>query len=728
MVETPICPITLEPIEDPVLAIDGHTYERSAIEAWIRLNGTSPQTRELLRVEDLIPICALQTVKDEQEPPTIKDTKNSCSDKHPSLPEEIYELLSTMVKSSARMSTANPEQIVLNIDVPDSSECTFPNHICCVIDVSGSMQVEAPCKDETGKETSTGLSVLDVVKFAALVISQSLGPNDQLSIVKFSDRARTVLPPTSMDGPGKKAARDALKGISVEGRTNLWAGLAEGVKLANQVGDGFNNSVFVLTDGLPNIDPPLGYTRSLNRLLSQTPVYGNISTFGFGYSLDSSLLNELSRLGGGYFSFIPDAGFVGTCFINAVANARCAFGLKPRIIIQKSIEENGFKALSSDSQLCVSKMGEGERITSIHLSPLRYGQSLDIVLNNKHVGLDDLATVEFCSVKGHTVTIPIEKTREDSPFPAKDEFHSVRTTFVKDVHEVLRYRGSRRGRSRSVSEKTKFETVQGKRGFSDSEDTALSALIEDIEGQATEALSEEFFDRWGKHYLLSLSGAHLHQFCNNFKDPGVQLYGEGRLFRALQEDLNDIFEALPPPKPSARRRQPGPALSSMSGTFNNRNTVCVHGNTMVTILREKVIRLPIAKVQRGDKVLTSGGSFVGVRCVVQTEVETSEPLVMVRLGGLLVTPYHPVLVKGKWKFPIDAEEGVLVELDSCDAVYNLVLEKDNRSSAVLMDGIPCISLGHGIEVGDVLPHPFFGTNEIIENLKSNFPHGWNEGW
>ncbi len=49
------CPITYELFRDPVLAQDGHTYERQAIEEWIRRNGTSPITREPLAIEHLYP-------------------------------------------------------------------------------------------------------------------------------------------------------------------------------------------------------------------------------------------------------------------------------------------------------------------------------------------------------------------------------------------------------------------------------------------------------------------------------------------------------------------------------------------------------------------------------------------------------------------------------------------------------------------------------------------------
>ena len=53
--DTLTCPITLEVFHDPVIAADGHTYERTAITQWIQDNGTSPLTRQPLSVDDLQP-------------------------------------------------------------------------------------------------------------------------------------------------------------------------------------------------------------------------------------------------------------------------------------------------------------------------------------------------------------------------------------------------------------------------------------------------------------------------------------------------------------------------------------------------------------------------------------------------------------------------------------------------------------------------------------------------
>merc|ERR1719464_1812567 len=67
----------------------------------------------------------------------------------------------------------------------------------------------------------------------------------------------------------------------------------------------------------------------------------------------------------------------------------------------------------------------------------------------------------------------------------------------------------------------------------------VTDLITDLTGQAFEAISKkEYFDKWGKHYLPSLIFAHLHQYNNNFKDPGIQHYG-GELFNALRDKAKD---------------------------------------------------------------------------------------------------------------------------------------------------------------------------------------------
>jgi len=62
------CPITCDLMKEPVLTPDGITYEREAIETWIKVNGLSPTTRDPLSIEELRPNNNLQKLlTDERE-------------------------------------------------------------------------------------------------------------------------------------------------------------------------------------------------------------------------------------------------------------------------------------------------------------------------------------------------------------------------------------------------------------------------------------------------------------------------------------------------------------------------------------------------------------------------------------------------------------------------------------------------------------------------------------
>ena len=49
-----ICPVTLDAFDDPVVARDGHTYSRDAIERHFTLRQTSPMTNERLESTQLL--------------------------------------------------------------------------------------------------------------------------------------------------------------------------------------------------------------------------------------------------------------------------------------------------------------------------------------------------------------------------------------------------------------------------------------------------------------------------------------------------------------------------------------------------------------------------------------------------------------------------------------------------------------------------------------------------
>jgi len=562
-------------------------------------------------------------------------------------------------------------------------------------------------------------------------------------------------------------------------RTNLFAGLKCGIEQAHGVGKEYVNSVYILTDGVPNVHPSLGYGRAIDKVLSKTPVFGTVSTFGFGYNLDSKLLVDIASLGGGYYSFIPDAGMVGTCFINALANSRCIYGVHPTLkisgcnlslLIESDICDKTGEVLSLEFQNKCSTDTYNEKevntnsdiITGVtldgcletklvgnniyvKLTPLRYGSDVDIMLKPALFKKDDGIKIElsFNTVGGNTIDLSASPSNGDTK---AELLHSKRSQFVNKAFNLCF----------SPFEQSNCSMFVDAAKDSAAGNSKLDALYQDMKGQATEAIaSNSYFSTWGKHFLLSLSMAHLHQFCNNFKDPGVQVYGIGTLFKSLQDRLDDTFEKVPPPKPSGRNNASrSSAPVQMSTVFNNRNAVCVHRNTIVTVKvtetrvdhtnatslfnSSRILHVPIYAIKKGDFVLTANKTYAKVECLVETVADSNTlqtPFELIKVGKLCVTPYHPIKLNqaSGWQFPINvAQSKWMVPTDdqyaTAYSVYNLVLESVNRHEAVLMDGIASITLGHGVTDNAILQHTYFGTNEVISDLKRvDNGRGWEMG-
>lgn len=124
---------------------------------------------------------------------------------------------------------------------------------------------------------------------------------------------------------------------------------------------------------VPNVPPPRGHEAMLQRHLDQNgsrPGLPMVSTFGFGYSLDSRLLANLAAIGGGAYAFIPDAGFVGTVFVNALANALANAHGRSGLLLEAS---GGAAWLGGH----VARPNGGE---ARPLGPLVRGQSRDAVV------------------------------------------------------------------------------------------------------------------------------------------------------------------------------------------------------------------------------------------------------------------------------------------------------------------------------------------------------------
>lgn len=641
--------------------------------------------------------------------------------------------------------------IMVSVTPPDgATRC--PVDICCVVDVSGSMGTEAMLKGEDGSEVGHGLSVLDIVKHALKTIIHNLGDTDRLALVAYSNDAKIIFNLTEMTHNGRIVTERHLNELTPSGMTNLWDGLKNGMDVLSQgSGEGRLKHVMLFTDGLPNINPPRGILPMLKRLKDKGggKLPCTINTFGFGYELDSELLSQLAADGSGAYAFIPDPGFVGTVFVNSMANLLVTMGKDVVLTLEPA---EGATVGSVAGGHPVTKKPDGS--ATVSLGSLQFGQAKKVIVNmtipQEAVAAGFLKASLKYGTRGQTEQ---EASCVGRGVGAADTFGDVemsrmRLNFVDTVRAAtqavkLSAADKAKGKAMPLDTATSMleqltremessTVLQEERERMTGEDDVgpMTGLLEDLTGQVKEAFSrEDWYIKWGVHYIPSLMFAHLTQQCNNFKDAGVQCYG-GELFSDLRDKADEIFLTLPAPTPSARpapaappvvelgglaaRMQytapaPAPAAPISMAAFHDRFAGCIAGDS--TVLMADGTERRVDEIQKGDALTALAETGLAeVACVVRTRAPGSRLALATLPGGLRATAYHPVWLDGAWRFPADVAD---VEEQACEAVYTFVLEEGAR--AMIVNGVPCVPLGHGVEEG-AARHPFLGSRAAVRAL------------
>ena len=105
------------------------------------------------------------------------------------------EVLNPTVKIDIHPLPADDGGVLIKVTPPEGPANPNLDHVPCdivlVVDVSGSMSLDAPNPTNPGETAErNGFSVLDLVKHASLTILESLNERDRLGIVTFSSRAK----------------------------------------------------------------------------------------------------------------------------------------------------------------------------------------------------------------------------------------------------------------------------------------------------------------------------------------------------------------------------------------------------------------------------------------------------------------------------------------------------------------------------------------------------------
>ncbi|RMZ82662.1 hypothetical protein DV738_g1611, partial [Chaetothyriales sp. CBS 135597] len=577
---------------------------------------------------------------------------------------------------------------------PGSTAKHTPCDIVLVIDVSGSMSAHAPLPDlEDGAEEDSGLSVLDLVKHSGRAILENLNEGDRLAIVTFSDDATLVQALIPMTDDYKKATNGRIEGLQPQGCTNLWSGIRTGLQLFETTE--FTNNVqglYILTDGMPNfMCPKQGYVNKMRPMLadmarakaSAGATMPTIHTFGFGYTIRSDLMQSIAEIGNGNYAFIPDAGMIGTVFVHAVANLFSTFAVNAVLKVE------GPPDLQFGCSTVFNTETPSNTTSILHLGNIQYGQSRDIILTYDTASAPSIkATLSYKDRFGRGYTI----RPDSSSHLAEDEYayHVFRSQLCDQLSALFPISASTNEHNALMPEGKSLEkfklAVWLLRKFTSTisshplaTDPRIASLINDLtapegeqHGQISKAVQtsvssdnrqQNYYTRWGRHYLPSLLHAHARQVCNSFKDPGPLMYGrDSPLFIQCRDELDAAFENLPAPKPSGSQRGSssgrtrggvgsggsGPAPPSAApvrmARYHRSSNPCFSGSSKVRLDGGSL--LPIEQLRPGQRIWTEAGARKVV-AVLRTDsrptTDMTHSSVLCRVKNLWVTPWHPVL-------------------------------------------------------------------------------------
>lgn len=656
-----ICPITQTLMADPYVDTDGNSYEKEAIMDWLRRKSVSPITRNPMNTSNVFPNRTLRSL--------IERFKAD----NPDLVFEAREL--APAESKEAMDPAGRAALGRK-----------PLVLYAVIDVSGSMQ--NPCDNKTRYDTEEGegFSRLDLVKHTLATIISSLSAFDRICVIEFSTSASVFIRLTALTDANKETLLSRIRELEPEGQTNIWDGMRLAVDeasalLQNSEAKGeeedSNVAIYLLTDGEPTINPPgpiaATIANYIQRKCTTLPV---VSTFGYGYQLDSAMLYEISTMSvrgseaRGVFGFIPDASMVGTVFINALTHSLYSHG-----------------------------NGNGSRRT-VHFADAPLMSSLmDSLLH----GLGQLVAPNT-SEEARTATLAFMLSQAQRAL----EMHVAAMDRAADRDNAFFAKSFLVGLIRD-----------------------LTATDDPHSGQIAKAISPAFIGKWGVHYLRSLRSAFGTRQCINFKDAAMQAFQacDAQLV-GERARIEDIFLAIPAPAPSlapsaayygsSSRGAPSaaaPAPANMARYYNVSGG-CFGASSGVHT--PQGVR-PIGQLLPGDRVCSADGT---TEVVAVLSMPYSGTLYLIG-DNLLVTPYHPVTVQGADSFPahLPAALATPQEVQGIK-VYDVVLANRSLLTAPFKQGdssvtVLAASLGHRC-ARPTYAHPYFAGDKMVQDLTARF--------
>ena len=665
-----LCPITLCIMKDPVILPDGQTYEREAITKHLKNNPLSPITKRPINIKDAIPNYSIKSMIDKFLNSEINSIK---IDNHQKV--NIYNPAKIKTFKAEVIDDPNKkENVFVNIKIkPEKMEERNPLVLIAMIDISSSMKISSS-QDMKGKE-EVGISRLGLIKHALKTVVSTMNKNDKMCLITFNGKAYLQLKATKIKGIGKNIIIDEIKKMKASGFTNIWDALKLGINEA-QKHENYNACLMLFTDGEPNINPSMGIIPSLKKTISDIKnVNFTISTFAFGYSIDSLLMEEIAKIGNGIYGYCPDCTMVGTIFTSFMANILTTIESTVRINVKNKFLEKTFE-----------------------IGGLYSGTSRNLGFALKKSDFKNTEITLFLGEIEKGKIKNIDYTENSSEI--MDQYY--RNKLIELISNNLQKKDFERAKKEVKNLYDEINKIQNKTEF-------MKNLLIDLvnndpnHGQVQKAFSEQYYEKWGLNYLLSFLRFHIVEQCGNFKDQSLKKY-ENKDFDEMRKIGNKIFINLPLPENDCginHINQKKIDSVQFQDIFYNAHGGCFNGDAFVEL---KNGQKKVKHLKKGD-ILSNGGI---VECLVENEIKKVENVV--NINDVYFSLYHPVEINGEWVFPC---QHFKVMKKYIDCWYNLVLKNKHE---VILNGVKAITLGHNRNDG-ILKHPYFGTKKVIDALK-----------
>ena len=268
------------------------------------------------------------------------------------------------------------------------------------------MNAAAQVTTDDGDKVNHGWSQLDIAKHSTNTFVSSLGDDDYVSVVTYSDGANVLLNWIKCDTEGREKAIETIHSMRPERSTNLMAGITAGFSQfdafpqPDESLSGYALNLIITTDGMPSSQwhPARGrdgyapLVRTLSKGLVKkrgAAASPSVTSIGIGFQLDSELLTKMSNT----FLHMPDPGQIGPFIVNLLAAVRstarlpsangmavnaCQLQVSPAsAVVEDDTGVPGYAALK------VIEDTGSEEVVTVQLGSMCYDQPRHILLKLK---------------------------------------------------------------------------------------------------------------------------------------------------------------------------------------------------------------------------------------------------------------------------------------------------------------------------------------------------------